>query len=221
MEDHAAKDAILQNVHFTQETLLAHLHIDAAVGFLAVDTATTGLKTFIGFGGIPGTGALPPITNSVTELSALPSEERTVDRQGKGVGMRLYNTPHALSGLQDLPARTGAYAFSLNTAPNYLLDTRKTADSTPSGKIRRIVQHAGRIVFSRTEGLAVPTNAIHESYGDAHAVLIGQPPRARIRETARGVHPPIPSAFFIIRNPYIAISGVGECRSPLPRDYRI
>lgn len=183
------------------------------LGFAAITSAGNrqGEVTVLGFSGIPNdAAAVPAVTYSTTEYADLPPEAQRVHLVGKGVGMRLYNTPQALEGLANPPERIGAYTVTLNTHPGRLLDTRQASDGTLGGKSHRVARHLGRMVYSHAEDLAVLTHAIHKAYGSADAVLISQPPLPRLRELVRGARPPVPSAFLIIRNPHVPLFGAGE-----------
>lgn len=220
MSQSSTVEAIVRGVHFTDESLRSQFSFNADLGFVAVHDAVdrAGEVTVLGFGGTSAQdmSSLPAVKYSVAELAQVPLADQTVDKQGKGVGLRLYNSPHALAGLADAPAdapdRVAAYMLTLDTRA--VLDTRTASDRTLTGKAQRIARHFGRMVFSHTETLEVLTTAIHESYGAADAVLFSQPPRARLRELTRGVRPPVPSRFLVVRNPNLPAQGVG-LRGPL------
>jgi hypothetical protein len=204
--------SIVGGVQFANEAVRHRLHIDADLGFLALDAANTeGEVTVLGFSGSAAQNHITTseITHSITELAQVPLRDQTIDKQGKGVGMRLYNTPHAFAGLADAPTHIGAYTVTLRVGPGRILDTRKASDATMHGKLQRISRHAGRMMLSVTEDLSVLTNTIHESYGVHDAVLISQPPLARLREILCRTRPPIPSEFLIIRNRWLDIRRVG------------
>lgn len=211
MAQDSAIESIVSGVHFADRVLRQQLGFDAGLGFLAVQSASERAEevTVLGFAGTDVRSAhdMPPVLHSVTELYQLPPADQTVDKQGKGVGLRLYNTPHALAGLAAAPRMVAACALTVER--DSVLDTRAPADSTLAGKGSRIARHFGRLVFARTENLAVLTSAIHQSYGDADAVLFNQPPRARLREHTRRARSPIPSSFMIVRNPHLPVQVAG------------
>jgi hypothetical protein len=184
------------------------LRYDQDIGFLIVQGSETDSRlTVFGYSPLPDGAELPPLTFSRTDLAFVPPQDRTIDKQGKGVGLRLYNTPHALAGRAEQTARIAAYTAEISL--DGLLDTRRSSDRTPLGKIERIGRHAGRIIRAHTQGLDVVVNEIHQTYGDAQCVLFGQPPRAKLRELMRGVHAPIASEFMIVRGPDVALYGAG------------
>lgn len=190
---------VLDKMVFTGEIGREDLILDE-LGFLAVRKTTDDEQiTAVGFyAPTPSEGKVGPRTLQLpTQFEQVPPADQTIDLLGKGVGRRLYNTPHATSGLAYRPVHVQAYPFTV--ARSDILDLRIPADTTLIGKATRIAQHAGRIVSSRLESVEQVVARIHEDYGNREAVIIGQPPRAALRQRMRGVPNPLPPAFLLTR----------------------
>lgn len=191
------------------------LTFNRALGFLALEGREMNDRvTVVGFYSPTPAGGegLPTELTQATELSDIPKADRTIDLQGKGVGRRLYNTPHAAAGLAHEPWDIGAYAFQVN--PRKILDTRSVSDQTLGGKAHRIMQHASRIVRSHIQGLEDVVDEIHASYKGYEAVIISQPPRAAQRQQARGMSSPVPPAFMLTRRKGEPLPLVGRIVNP-------
>lgn len=152
----------------------------------------------------------------VTNFNDLHSSDQNIDFLGKGVGPRMYNTPHAALGLTELRSdEIGAYAFHVHPAD--LHDTR----ATEGNKLARIGRHGLRMIKSKFGSLEDTVEAVHHSYGDASAVLFTQPPHAAMRQAPREeklrkanllASPPegVPAEFMIIRDASILLYRVGS-----------
>lgn len=192
--------AMFPSVEFTDADITASpsFVLDNNLGFVrSTDAEPT---SFVGFGapyssvgGMDNDELITPITG----LRQLHPGDQTVDKQGKGVGPRMYNTPEAALGTSDIPDVIGAYIFALNLAR--ILDMRRRQGGTPI----RILRHASRMVKSRVGSLDGLVDSIHRSFGDAEAVLYSQPPRAALRQECerRSQSPPgMPAEFMIVRH---------------------
>jgi hypothetical protein len=185
------------------------LAYDPDLNFLTVQGNDVGTHVSVcGYSPLPPGVALPSLTFATVDLQFAPPQDRTIDKQGKGVGLRLYNSPHAVAGLAGLPLELGVYTAEI--ALDRLLDMRAATDHAPLGALQRIGRHAGRIIKAHTQGLYAVVNDVHTMYGAAEVVLFNQPPRAKLRERMRHVQPPIPSAFLLVRSQQIALYGVGR-----------
>ncbi len=94
---------------------------------------------------------LASIINPVVNFRDLPDSEKTIAKQGKGVGPRMYNTPWALRGTSEDPDTVVAYSLTLHRKG--ILDLREEQDHTLVGKALRIGRHAGRIGMAEAYGL--------------------------------------------------------------------
>lgn len=144
------------------------------------------------------TGLVTP----VVDFAMLSPQDQTIDKQGKGVGPRLYNTPLGLRGTAEDPKHITAYSFWLSR--DVILDLTSPSDTTIVGKARRIATHGQRIVRSRFQGVDAIVADIHaqQTAMQPHeALLYSQPPRAAVRARMRGVaSSPVPDRFMIIRS---------------------
>lgn len=191
---------IFPNVEFTDADITAspYFMIDEELRF--VRSTSLQPTTFIGFGspfsrngGIDNDELVTPIT----DLRQLHPHDQTVDKQGKGVGARIYNSPEATLGILDVPDVVGAYALTLNLAN--ILDMRRKQGTTTA----RILRHASRIVRARVGTLDALVDSIHQGFGDAEAVLYSQPPRAALRQERERISPSpatLPAEFMIVRH---------------------
>jgi hypothetical protein len=155
----------------------------------------------------------PPLSlRSVIHLADVPDDERNIDRQGKGVGLRLHNTLASVSGMGKVES-TGIYAIQIDPTVN-ILDLRGRFDTNPLGAGLRIAKHAGRIIQSKAVGLERVVEGIHESYGVADLVLINQPPNSRRRQVMRGVktEPGVDPVQFIVRDESLILRRAGKIR---------
>jgi len=191
------------------------LNFNTELGFLEVSEADVAVDSLrlLGFGvpvarqgGVDNAAVVRPLT----EFRDLPRPEQTIDRQGKGVGPRLYNVREALAGAWTKPAAVGVYTFDI--APARLLDGRQTQ----GGKMARIARHAGRVVRSQLLGVEAVVAGIHAGYGDVDAVELEMPPLPQARQAAHGVKTPtgVTPQFILVRNPAIALRKVGETSAP-------
>jgi hypothetical protein len=101
----------------------------------------------------------------------------------------------------------GVHSVTLDLSRMHRMDDPANGPVTPAARIAR---HAGRIGRSTHVDLAVITDDIHASYGNAQTVYFTQPPRAQLRERQRLVRPPVQSRFIIIRDDTLAIYGIGR-----------
>lgn len=198
------------------------LQYNEDLGFLEVSpdvVAIDGLR-LLGFATPYGEGKggmdMSAIVHPLTRFSDLLPAYQTIDRQGKGVGPRLYNIREAFGGAKEKPASIGVYTFDIN--PRNLLDAR----TTQGGKAARIGRHAGRILRSKLNGLETVVADIHEAYdralntGELEAVELEMPPLPGLRQARHGVKnpPAITPNLMIIRNPKVLLYKVGETDAP-------
>ncbi len=209
---------IVEGVQFNPDFNTASLQFNDRLGFLTVPQEYSGqppakLASFslrlLGFGASRSREGGFDMGDSVRPLvhfNDLHPADRTIDKQGKGVGPRLYNTPQAALGLTDIPEEFGAFLFDVD--PHTLLDTRRDQGNT----VTRIGRHAGRILRSKIFKLENVVNDIHESFDGADAVLYSQPPRAAIRQINERQAPDtegVSGEFIIVRNEGITLHKVG------------
>lgn len=132
-----------------------------------------------------GVEGLPRSMNNLTTLDQLPEKLHDIDRVGKGVGARFYNTLSALQGWHDTQP-VGLYGVKVGE----VVDTRNPSDHTPLGWARRIGSHAAKQARISWLGQAIhPDNTLqnvvsetHRGYGNTDSVLISSPPRAILRQ---------------------------------------
>ncbi len=214
----AAAADVLRGVTFNE--IYGHVpeeaRLDEALGFITLGGLTS--RSFapyvalIGFG-VPGwqlgTDDVPGSADSITDLYKIPEGLRTVDRQGKGVGVRLYNTPQALGGTAENPERIGAYTFAID--PNRIHDARRPHDRTFLGQVRRGAQHVSKIRLERRKGIDAVVRRVHAEQGWVDVALYNQTPDAE-RQRARRGQPEsvIPEEFMIIRDSAIGLRKAGE-----------
>lgn len=208
-------EPILQTIELNPEYASADWDYNDHLGYVSLQPEPAGENVrLLGFGALrsPNGGFdLSDEAISIVDFSQLHSSAQSIDLQGKGVGPRLYNTPWAAAGLTDAPSRQGAYLVDIDLAK--VFDTR----NTQGNKFQRIRRHAGRIVRSKLEGEERVVSEIHESFGDAEAVLYTQPPRAELREQHRSHRSrngsnsaDIASEFILIRSITVPIHKIGE-----------
>lgn len=214
---------LIKNVEFYPTFDPENLRYNEDLGFLEVSAdriAVDGLR-LLGFATPLSkmSGELDTrsdIVQPLTDFNNLPAAYRTIDRQGKGVGPRLYNIREAFGGSQEKLDSIGVYTFDVDRSN--LLDGRVTQGS----KVARIARHAGRIIRSKLSDLETVVEDIHQSYnqalstGELDAVELEMPPLPELRQAARGVETPagVTPSFIIIRNPDILLHKVGETDSP-------
>lgn len=207
-----ARLEVAQDVTFDEQHIDPHkLGYAPGIGFLAIEKDD--MQFALGFYAPPNPYHEPPDkVESITTLDKLPPDQRVVERQGKGVGPRLYNTPEGVMSAHEEPYKVGAYLFNVGEA--VILDARKPGDYTKWGKMLRIASHAGRVIEAalKPHGLKKITDRVHESYGQADLVLMNQPPNPARRQHARGYldRPNCSPSFMIVRNPDLHITKVGE-----------
>ena len=183
-----------------------------SLGFVALQEA--GYTYALGFCSVPAAedGYPPDELHSVTNLDEVPADERNIDRQGKGVGLRLHNTLASVSGMGKVES-VGFYGIQVDPDVK-ILDLRNGLDTTFVGAGLRIARHAGRIIHAQASGLERVVDGIHESYGEASLALINQPPNSRRRQlmrgtkTERGVAP----VQFIVRDSSLVLRRAGNIR---------
>lgn len=219
-------NVITESVYWFYPELAERLEIDKRLGFLAVDTQLNFLvvthpdkprqTTIVGFSeGLPNEDE-NGVTHSVTEWDKLSPDVQNVDRQGKGVGARLYNVPEALGGVQTVPETVAAYAIALDRAD--INDLRRRWHYTKMGQAMMIGRHAARLA----EGLLLNPRHVpdrlhgSEGFKDYKAVIQPLPPRSDIRRALRGVgpNPILNAAFMLIRDSEAGIQRVGTYTRP-------
>lgn len=183
-----------------------------SLGFVALQEE--GYTYALGFCSAEAEDGEPPRElRSITNLADVPDDERNIDRQGKGVGLRFHNTLASISGMGKVEA-VGLYGIQVDPDID-ILDRRKSLDTTPVGAALRIASHAGKIIHSRVAGLEDVVDGIHASYGDANLVLINQPPNSRRRQLMRGVKtvPGVDPVQLIVRDDSLTLVRAGKLRS--------
>lgn len=211
---------VLQGVQFNN--LHSHVpeeaELNRALGFLVLGGITAhNIGPFVavlGFG-VPGwqrgTDALPVHANSITHLQGIPPDYRTIARQGKGVGIRMYNTPQALGGTAENPERIGAYVFTID--PQQVYDARRSSDRTLAGKARRDWLYHQLAQTAEVNGINAAVDLVHGMIGDVDVALYNQTPdREHRQKRCRQPQSVIHEAFMVIRNPAITLIKAGEYR---------
>lgn len=164
-------------------------------------------------GGINPNNSVTPIT----EYADLPEDARSIDKQGKGVGPRLYNVREAFGGSKERPPFIGLYMLDVRV--DHIVDMRQSQGSS----IGQIMRHAGRIVRSVVVGEDAVVQDIHAEYNARNtnedlldAVLYNVPPHPALRQRAHRVETPdgLVPKFLIIRNPAIEMTRLGTATSP-------
>lgn len=206
----------------TEQVNLEHyapedLRFAPTLGFLALQEE--GCTYALGFCSTEASedGDPPSWIRPITRLEEVPEDERNIDRQGKGVGLRLHNTLASISGMGKVES-VGLYGIQID--PDVaVLDLRGGLDKNPIGAGLRIAKHAGRIIQSKVAGLEKVVEGIHASYGDADLVLINQPPNSRRRQLVRGVRsvPGVDPVQFIVRSDDLPLRRAGKIRNELHR----
>lgn len=201
---------ILATTEFTDDTFRQGLTYDEGLGFMyRQDKADT--VTILGFVMMEDPEQLAETVTSITRFSELPKREQTIDRQGKGIGLRLYNTPDGPLGLSHYQPHVGAYSIELDKDRSSIHDLRKDSDSQLGGKAVRVSRHLSRIISTGVKGLEYTTDKIHASFPPrTRAVLYSQPPAAELRQEDRLYRleqNPIAAqaAFMVIRDSSLAI----------------
>lgn len=133
-----------------------------------------------------------------SRVGHMPEEFQNIAAAGKGIGRRLYSTPDAALGF---PGGHDAALFAATVTPIKIVDTREAWHDTTIGKLTRIAQHAGRVAGSVLMGLEHTAQKVNNTYGDAEAVIVGQPPRAAFRQYSRSnaYNESLPPTFAVIR----------------------
>ena len=152
---------------------------------------------------------LPEVIVPRTTFESLTNEERSIDKQSKGIGPRLYNTPWGVTGLAEHTAVVGMYSVELDT--ERIRDMRKTSDFRVIGKMARIARQAGLIIQSKVTSLRSTLEDVNGNLGeDTQAVLYNQPPRAAMREKQPQEGRGIVSEFMVIRSAALRLQKHGE-----------
>ncbi|HXR50291.1 MAG TPA: hypothetical protein VN778_04675, partial [Verrucomicrobiae bacterium] len=165
-----------------------------------------------------GTDAVDEVMEPITEyddLAALGDPSLTsIDRIGKGIGPRLYNTPQALVGTEENPRRIGAYKLWLDVASVW--DFRLTLDpETPAGQGIRIAKQAYFRAYARLRGERKAAQHIHSGHLSRQAFMHHQTPTGlRLEKQRRAAPSAIPEAFLVIRNPNLRAYKIGEYTRP-------
>lgn len=142
----------------------------------------------------------PEVLENITHLKDLSPDLRNLDIVEEGVGSRLYNTRSAALGALISDSRSGLYTVDID--PAAVLDARMPSEGRLAGKLLRIAQHAGKIAAVKVGWARLDeiVDKVNHGYGDAEAVIWGQPPRALLRQYERGgTDQVIPPTFAIIR----------------------
>jgi hypothetical protein len=150
------------------------------------------------------------------ELEYVLKPLQTLQRHNRGVGPRLYNTPHALRGTKEDPADVGAYLVSINS--NRLADMRTSTDNSLAGEWRQRVKYAGQLITSKFSGLRTVVDKEHEEQakrlkvpGRPDAAIYSQTPNSRKLMARRGAElPPVPVAMMVLRNRNIFMRKIGD-----------
>jgi hypothetical protein len=198
----------------------ADLQYAPCIGHLALGNEKDGIEA-LGFHApkLQDGGILPEAIFPITALDELPSEDQTIDLQGKGVGPRLYNTWQAVMGLRKPPELVGVYIFPVRRPdgrePLQIGSLRQESDHTLAGKGIRAARH----LLRRTEAQLTPgglervTDRIHRSYEPHDMVTMNQPPQPEQRQRHRGFrddHIGIAAGFTLLRNNTLPMRLVGQ-----------
>lgn len=216
-------EQLLQDVTFepTWEGLPPRIGLHQEYGYLTVsgESANIGDVTLLGFGlsgWQKGTLDIDPEFIGITDYDELPPESgvRTISRQGKGVGARLYNTGQALAATQENPKRAGLYAFTV--CGEHIISLQQPEDATLFRKFQRVAQHAGKIIRSfeyanGDEAARHIAERAHQEYGRAaEFIILSQTVHGGLRAAMRRADDsPIPEALGIVRKPNTQFTRVG------------
>jgi hypothetical protein len=206
---------IIATTTFNNEMYAQGLEFDETLGFICeppnVHSPTIRV---LGFVMTHNPSDLRTILHSTTNFAALGAEEQSVDRQGKGVGLRLYNTPQGPQGLREYAPYVGAYSIQLGR--DHIVDTRCTSDDNLIGKARLIGRQLGVEMRARRHGVEAAIEAVHQKFPiGTQGVLYNQPPHAALRAQKRRAQTrqtalQTPSSFMVIRDATLALTRQGE-----------
>lgn len=116
---------------------------------------------------------LPPSIKNVNRLRQVPNTQlQHIDRTGKGVGARLYNSQLGLEEWEDHGQPAALYRTVVR--PGHIYDARRSWDNSVIGKAHRIIEHnITRLGTLMTFGIVETINRVHSSYGpDCDAVIL-------------------------------------------------
>jgi len=173
-----------------------------ALGFMETDFGPlreTGRVTLLGFGVSgwqQGTADVADSFEPITSQFRLAGEMLTLDRQGKGIGARMYNTAQALAATAEQPSEVGLYAFAVDLAA--LWDKRRSIDHTLAGKLLRIGQHGWLKLAALGLGTERVIQVVDSKQGEAEAVLYNQTPRGERQKDQNHSQPSVVTEELMI-----------------------
>lgn len=211
---HQEYETIVNQVQFTDEFYPKLLEWDEDLGFIRQrGSQSEDSIVVVGFcngqPSPPEKRLLPEVIVPRTTYESLTEEERNINVQGKGIGPRLYNTPWGATGLPEHTGLVGVYSIELEK--ERMRDMRKSSDFRITGKLGRIMQHAGLIMQSKVMSLRSTLEDVNGNLGeDTQAVIYNQPPRAALREMRPQSSQGIVSEFMVIRDATLRLHKHGE-----------
>jgi hypothetical protein len=210
----AIHEIIINQTQFNDEFYPHLLEWDDDLGFMR-QTGSQSDKSIVVVGFCDGQPSppekclLPKVITPRTTYESLTIDERSIDKQGKGIGPRLYNTPWGITGLAEHAGMVGMYSVELDS--EHIRDMRKSSDFRITGKVGRIARHAGLVVQSKVMSLRSTLEDVNGNLGeDTHAVLYNQPPRAAMREKQPQEGKGVVSEFMVIRSAMLRLQKHGE-----------
>ncbi|MFZ1249033.1 MAG: hypothetical protein WAQ24_01785 [Candidatus Saccharimonadales bacterium] len=202
---------LISDVTFDTHIQPEKLHFDPALGFLRIDSPRDKTQ-IVGFGAdlLEGPGSYRGVTEPVVQFDMLPSSQRTIDLQGKGVGPRLYNTAEGPWGAKVQPKDIGVFVCTL--AVEEVCDWRKEQGTT----LQQIWQQLLRIKHAEEGTVEGVVEDVHAQYAAKHpgarAVQLKTPPQPLLRMGLRGKRLPegLTSQFLVIRDPNCVLYRIGS-----------
>jgi len=210
---HQGYETIINQTQFTDELYPQLLEWDVELGFMRQSGSQSDESIVVvgfcdGQPTPPEKRLLPAVIVPRTTYERLTDDERSIDKQGRGIGPRLYNTPWGITRLAEHSGVVGMYSVELDTAR--IRDMRKPSDFHITGKLGRIIRHAGLILQSKAMSLRSTLEDVNGNLGeDTQAVIYNQPPRAVMREMPEKGQG-IVSEFMVIRDATLRLHKHGE-----------
>ncbi len=160
-----------------------------------VDDHRVNLLGFFAPGSMGRTG-LPQIVYNINDIQNLPREQlRHIDRTGKGVGARLYNSLGALMNSHDREFPCTLYSTTVDM--RYIFDARTPNDG--AGKWNRFVAHTAELWRLTTRGAAEIVEQAERQYGpQCDAAIWTQPYLSGTRQPVSDSS--LPPTFALIRH---------------------
>lgn len=179
-------------------------------GFLVVSGEwgeTTGgqCHSFIGFGVSgwqEGRNEVADTFQTVTALIDIEKDLRTVDRQGKGIGARMYNTPQAVAGAAEQYEHVGAYVFSLD--PHKIRDMRR-------GRVAQALHHgslkAAAMLLGEETAIEIQDRRLRGNHGLLYdQTIAGQREKRQHRQPDSA----IPERMIVLTKPGAIATKIGD-----------